>query len=68
MKVLLTVWHDSATCRWCQKTRPCVTTSFSDGFLKEAPMCWKCLETSVRVRQRSEEEPGAVPPEQRKAP
>jgi hypothetical protein len=55
MKVLLTAWHDSATCRWCEKTRPCVTTTFADGFLQEAPLCWKCLETSVRVRQRKDE-------------
>lgn len=52
MKVALTVWHDSATCCWCEKEKECVSTTFSDGFLKDAKLCWKCLQTSYKVRSQ----------------
>ena len=61
MRVIILLWHESATCCWCEKSRECVTVSFSDGFLNEVPMCWKCLETAVRVR--SKQQPESTPPE-----
>ncbi len=54
MKVQLSSHHDSATCTWCERSCECVTATFSDGFLKESPLCWKCLQTAFKVRsQRS---------------
>ena len=50
MKVVLSQRTESAKCRWCEKDRECVTTTFSDGFLKDEPLCWKCLQTAFRVR------------------
>lgn len=60
MHVTLSSWHESAVCTWCEKDRECVATTFSDGFLKEAPLCWKCLQTAYKVRQR--QQPAAPPP------
>ena len=51
MKVVLTGRQESATCVWCErKDRECVKTTFSDGLFQDAPLCWKCLQTSYRVR------------------
>lgn len=57
MNVTLTEWQESATCCWCEKSRECVTVTFSDGFLKDVPMCWRCLQTAFKVRslQHAEE-------------
>jgi hypothetical protein len=52
MQVILSAYHDSATCTWCERTKPCVTVSFSDGFLQSAPLCWRCLQKAVKVRNR----------------
>lgn len=55
MKVLLTTWQESATCSWCDRTKECVTAEFGDGFLSKGPMCWPCLQKSVRARNRQEQ-------------
>ena len=52
MHVTLTAYHDSATCTWCERTKCCTTVSFSDGFLQSAPLCWRCLQKAVKVRNR----------------
>lgn len=52
MKVTLTSWKESATCSWCDKTKECVTAEFSDGFLAKGPLCWPCLQKSVRARTK----------------
>ncbi len=54
MHVHLTVWHDSATCVWCEKAKECVTVSFQDGFMKDTPLCWKCFAKAVKVRSQQE--------------
>ena len=54
MKVQLSEWHESTTCCWCEKERECVATTFSDGFLNKANLCWKCLQTSFKVRSRQQ--------------
>ncbi len=61
MHVTLTGSQETATCTWCEKDRECVTASFSDGFLKDAPLCWKCLQTAVKVRAKQDEKPAAKP-------
>lgn len=57
MHVHLTTWHDSATCVWCEKSKECVTANFQDGFVKNSPLCWKCLAKSVKVRSQQEASP-----------
>ena len=52
MQVTLTAYHDSAACTWCERTKCCITVSFSDGFLQSAPLCWRCLQKAVKVRNR----------------
>ena len=52
MNVTLTAWQDSASCGWCEKTKPCVTTSFDDGFLKNVDLCFGCLQQTLKVRSR----------------
>lgn len=65
MKVALTEWQESATCCWCEKERECVTTTFSDGFLREASLCWKCLQTAFKVRSRQQgDKPAPAKPQQ----
>lgn len=54
MNVTLTAWQDSTSCGWCEKTRPCVTTSFDDGFLKNVDLCFGCLQQTLKVRSRQE--------------
>ncbi|QDT64068.1 hypothetical protein [Calycomorphotria hydatis] len=55
MLVELSTWQPSCTCVWCEKERECVETTFSDGFLEKANLCWKCLQTSYKVRSRQQE-------------
>jgi hypothetical protein len=54
MNVNLTAWTESASCGWCEKTKPCVTTSFEDGFLKNVELCFSCLQQTLKVRSRQE--------------
>ena len=56
MNVVLSHWHESDTCTWCEKTTECVTTDFGDGFIRRAPLCWKCLQKAVKVRSRQQGE------------
>lgn len=52
MKVVLTNPNESARCTWCNKDRECVTATFSDRFLIDAPLCIKCLHTAIKVRSK----------------
>ena len=54
MKALLTAWHESASCLWCEKNRECVSVDFGDGFLTRATMCWQCVQKAVKVRAQQE--------------
>ncbi|MDP1796579.1 MAG: hypothetical protein Q8K78_03820 [Planctomycetaceae bacterium] len=59
---LTTPQEDNAHCTWCEKDdRECVVASFSDGFLKDAPLCWKCLQTAMKVRARQDQKPAGKP-------
>ena len=55
MAVTLNSWHELIQCTWCEKELEGATTTFTDGFLKEAPLCWKCLQTAFKVRQRQQQ-------------
>ena len=54
MNVSLTAWHEQQRCTWCEKEKESVSASFDDGFLKNAPICWGCLQKAVKVRSRQE--------------
>ena len=57
MDVKPTAWQESEVCTWCERTKECVTAEFEDGFIKSAPLCWKCLQKAVKVRTRQESQP-----------
>ncbi len=59
MQVTLGAWQDAVACTWCDKSRDCVVATFSDGFLKDSPLCFKCLETAMKVRSRQAQKPPA---------
>ena len=63
MKVTLTAWHESATCGWCEKDKPCVATSFDDGFLQNVELCFACLQQTLKVRSRQEDASGDCKPD-----
>ena len=54
-------WKEEANCAWCERPRECVTTEFEDGFLKEALLCWSCLQKAVKVRAKQEGKPTEAP-------
>lgn len=54
-RVEITEYHESASCTWCDRTKECVTVEFDDGFPAKGPMCWSCLQKSVRARNRQEQ-------------
>ncbi len=54
MDVKLTALKESDACTWCERTKECVTADFGDGFIRNAPLCWKCLQKAVRVRNRQD--------------
>ncbi len=56
MDVKLTSWNETDTCTWCERTKECVTADLGDGFIRNAAMCWKCLQKAVKVRARQEAE------------
>ena len=64
MKALITEWHESGNCVWCEKTTECVTAEFSDGFLAKNTICWKCIQKVVKVksRQTADGRPSNPPP------
>lgn len=49
MKVLISDYHDSAKCMWCEKTGEAVSIQFDGGFLNKGELCWKCLQQATRV-------------------
>lgn len=52
MNVTLNAWYEAAECCWCAKSKEAVNVTFSDSFLTDAPLCWKCLQTAFKVRSR----------------
>ena len=54
MNVKVSAYHESAECVWCEKATEGVTVDFDDNFLRNATICWKCFQKSVRVRSRQE--------------
>lgn len=63
MHVTLTLWHSDAICVWCERSTECAAVNFQDGFVKDSPLCWKCLAKAVKVRSQQEaKSPAATTP------
>ena len=54
MDAKITAWHEQDLCTWCEKERECVTVDFGDGFIRQAPLCWGCLQNAVKVRSKQD--------------
>jgi len=54
MKALISAFHESTKCMWCQKTSEAVTIQFDGGFLSQGELCWKCLQQATRVHHEQE--------------
>ncbi len=52
MKVMISAFHESESCTWCQKQTEAVTVEFYGGFLQKCPLCWRCLQQAIRVHHR----------------
>ncbi len=52
MNVTISSYQENETCTWCEKECEAVTVTFESGFLKNAPVCWKCLQKAVRVHHK----------------
>ena len=49
MRILISAYHDSTSCTWCNRTVEGVTAEFDGGFLQKGPLCWRCLQQATRV-------------------
>jgi hypothetical protein len=64
MQIVISAYHDSATCTWCNRTVEGVTAEFDGGFLQKGPLCWRCLQQATRVhhaQSHDENKPAAKP-------
>ena len=69
MKVLITPAPEKAICFWCRgRKKETVTAEFSNGFLRNKPLCFECLERATRVQFANEEgDAGMAEPSSAKA-
>ena len=44
------------------REKEAITADFADGFLRDATLCWRCLEKAVKVRSRQPDTPAAAKP------
>lgn len=61
MLITLTHCHPESTYILCDRTTECVTSHFEDGFVREAPLCWRCLAKATKFRSQQEAKPPAKP-------
>ncbi len=54
MQVVISAFHQSQSCTWCEKQTEAVTVEFYGGFLQNCALCWKCLQQAIRVHHRQE--------------
>lgn len=52
MKALVTAYHASAKCTWCEKTTESITVQFDDGFLQRSELCFRCFQQATRVHHK----------------
>lgn len=55
MHVTLSSFNPIGACAWCEREKETVTADFGDGFIRQAALCWRCLQKAVRVHQRQAE-------------
>ena len=58
MKALVTAYHQSSTCTWCEKTSEAITVQFDGGFLQTSELCFRCFQQATRVHHKQS---GAAP-------
>ena len=58
MDAKITAWQEQDLCTWCEKERECVTVDFGDGFIRQAPLCWSCLQNAIKVRSKQDAQRG----------
>lgn len=64
MRILISAYHDDATCTWCNRSAEGVTAEFDGGFLQKGPLCWRCLQQATRVhhtQSHDEKQSGTKP-------
>lgn len=64
MRALITGYHESTTCMWCEKSTEAVTVQFDGGFLKAGELCWKCLQQATRVQHKQRPDDHSAKPNQ----
>ena len=52
MQAVISEYHSSAKCTWCEKETEGVTVEFDGGFLQRGSLCWKCLQQATRVHHK----------------
>ena len=62
MHVILSSFNPTGACAWCEREKETVTADFGDGFIRQAALCWRCLQKAVRVHQRQSQSGSAPEP------
>jgi hypothetical protein len=52
MNVVISAYHETVACTWCNKSAEGVSVQFAGGFLHKSDLCFKCLQQSVRVHHK----------------
>ena len=52
MRAIISQYHESASCTWCERETEGITVEFDDGFLQKGSLCWRCLQQATRVHHR----------------
>ncbi len=64
MRIVISEYHESCSCTWCNRTAEGVMAEFDGGFLQKGLLCWRCLQQATRVHhlQSHGENPPASKP------
>jgi hypothetical protein len=49
---MISAYHETVSCTWCNKSAEGVSVNFEGGFLHKSDLCFKCLQQSVRVHHK----------------
>ena len=52
MRAIISEYHESTSCTWCERNTEGVTVEFDGGFLQKGALCWKCLQQATRVHHK----------------
>lgn len=59
MRAIISEYHESTSCTWCERDTEGVTVEFDAGFLQRGPLCFKCLHQSIRVHHKQNSNSGS---------